>query len=123
MESQLKIKQQQVGELESQALHLKKLAPDQEDHIVAKKMQIEQRFAKVLEPLAVRRQQLERAKAIHQFYREIANEKLWVAEKLPLATSQEYGNSLHNVQLLLKKVCQSMFNTLFLNFIYKHNMY
>ena len=40
----MKIKQQQVGELESQASHLKQLDPDQEQTIVAKKQHVEERY-------------------------------------------------------------------------------
>ncbi|KAK2182078.1 hypothetical protein NP493_368g02093 [Ridgeia piscesae] len=103
LESQMKIKQQQVGELESQASHLKQLDPDQEQTIVAKKQHVEERFAKVLEPLNIRRSQLEKAKMVHQFLRDLEDEKLWVAEKMPQATSTDYGNSLLSVQMLQKK--------------------
>ena len=61
------------------------------------------RFAKVLEPLLVRRSQLEKAKMVHQFLRDLEDEKLWVAEKMPQATSTDYGNSLLSVQMLQKK--------------------
>ena len=61
------------------------------------------RFAKVLEPLNIRRSQLEKAKMVHQFLRDLEDEKLWVAEKMPQATSTDYGNSLLSVQMLQKK--------------------
>lgn len=38
-----------------------------------------------------------------QFRRDVEDEKLWIGEKMPLATSQEYGNSLFNVHTLKKK--------------------
>uniref|UniRef100_A0A673I520 Spectrin beta chain n=1 Tax=Sinocyclocheilus rhinocerous TaxID=307959 RepID=A0A673I520_9TELE len=60
-------------------------------------------FQKLLTPLAQRRGKLEAAKAVHQFFRDLADEILWVNERLPMAMSEEHGNNLQTVQLLLKK--------------------
>lgn len=40
---------------------------------------------------------------LFQFRRDVEDEKLWIAEKMPLATSTDYGNSLFNVHTLKKK--------------------
>ena len=50
-----------------------------------------------------RRDQLEKVKYIHQFVRDVEDEKLWIQERMPLATSPNFGNSLLSVQLLEKK--------------------
>jgi spectrin beta len=50
-----------------------------------------------------RKQQLEKKKEAYQFRRDVEDEKLWVDEKMPLATSTELGNSLYNVTILKKK--------------------
>ena len=50
-----------------------------------------------------RRDQLEKVKYIHQFVRDVEDEKLWIGERLPQATSTNFGNSLLSVQLLEKK--------------------
>jgi hypothetical protein len=50
-----------------------------------------------------RREQLEKVKFIHQFVRDVEDEKLWIEEKMPQATSKDFGNSLLTVQLLEKK--------------------
>lgn len=42
-------------------------------------------------------------KEAFQFCRDVEDEKLWIQEKMPLATSPEYGNSLLGVQMLKKK--------------------
>uniref|UniRef100_A0A672J569 Spectrin beta chain n=1 Tax=Salarias fasciatus TaxID=181472 RepID=A0A672J569_SALFA len=60
-------------------------------------------FQQLLTPLAQRKGKLEAAKAVHQFYRDLADELLWIEERMPLATSQEHGNNLQTVQMLLKK--------------------
>jgi spectrin beta len=38
-----------------------------------------------------------------QFRRDVEDEKLWIAEKMPQATSNDFGNSLFNVHMLKKK--------------------
>lgn len=57
----------------------------------------------MLEPLMERRSKLERTKRLHQFLRDIEDEKLWIQEKLPQAQSTQYGNSLLSVQMLQRK--------------------
>lgn len=81
------------------------------------------RFAKIQEPLVKRREQLEKVKFIHQFVRDVEDEKLWIEEKMPLATSNNFGNSLLSVQLLEKKnqVCIYKNNIRF--FIFFHFVY
>uniref|UniRef100_A0A8C6TPS7 Uncharacterized protein n=1 Tax=Neogobius melanostomus TaxID=47308 RepID=A0A8C6TPS7_9GOBI len=54
-------------------------------------------------PLEQRKGKLEAAKAVHQFYRDLADELLWIEERMPLAMSQEHGHNLQTVQMLLKK--------------------
>nr|XP_020483200.1 spectrin beta chain, erythrocytic-like isoform X2 [Labrus bergylta] len=60
-------------------------------------------FQQLLTPLAQRRGKLEAAKAVHQFYRDLADELLWIEERMPLAMSQEHGHNLQSVQMLQKK--------------------
>uniref|UniRef100_A0A669DBZ5 Spectrin beta chain n=1 Tax=Oreochromis niloticus TaxID=8128 RepID=A0A669DBZ5_ORENI len=60
-------------------------------------------FQQLLTPLAQRKGKLEAAKAVHQFYRDLADELLWIEERMPLAMSQEHGHNLQTVQMLLKK--------------------
>jgi spectrin beta len=61
------------------------------------------RFAKIQQPLVQRREQLVKVKRIHQFIRDVEDEKLWIDEKMPQATSTQYGNSLLSVQMLVTK--------------------
>ncbi|XP_046711712.1 spectrin beta chain, erythrocytic isoform X1 [Silurus meridionalis] len=60
-------------------------------------------FQQLLTPLAQRKGKLEAAKAVYQLYRDVADEILWLEERLPMAMSQDHGNNLQTVQLLLKK--------------------
>ncbi|XP_052768377.1 spectrin beta chain-like isoform X4 [Mya arenaria] len=103
LEGQMKLKQQQVNELDEQMVHVKKIEPEKESIIEARKAAVAERFAKIQEPLVRRREQLEKVKFIHQFVRDVEDEKLWIEEKMPQATNPNYGNSLLSVQLLEKK--------------------
>ncbi|XP_052001411.1 spectrin beta chain, erythrocytic-like isoform X2 [Xyrauchen texanus] len=69
----------------------------------AEQQTLQREFQKLLTPLAQRRGKLEAAKAVHQFFRDLADEILWVNERLPMAMAEDHGNNLQSVQLLLKK--------------------
>lgn len=103
LENQLKMKEQQVQELESQADHLRRIEPDRVDDIEKRRALVAERFAKIQAPLMLRRSALDKVKRIHQFMRDIEDEKLWIKEMMPRATATNYGNSLLSVQLLIKK--------------------
>ncbi|CAH0387321.1 unnamed protein product [Bemisia tabaci] len=103
IEMQMAVKAKQVGELETQAEHLQKTVPEKMDDIRAKKQQVEERFEQLKAPLLERQKLLEKKKEAFQFRRDVEDEKLWIQEKMPLATSTEYGNSLYNVNMLKKK--------------------
>ena len=62
-----------MQELESQATHLRELDPDKESEIHGRKSRVEERFKKVLAPLQLRRQQLERVKKVSCHYIDYQN--------------------------------------------------
>ncbi|XP_076464437.1 spectrin beta chain-like isoform X2 [Babylonia areolata] len=103
LENQLKMKEQQVCALESQADHLRRIEPDKVDEIEKRRALVAERFAKIQAPLMLRRNALDKVKRIHQFMRDVEDEKLWIQEMMPRATATNYGNSLLSVQLLIKK--------------------
>uniref|UniRef100_A0A8C4EWG4 Spectrin beta chain n=1 Tax=Dicentrarchus labrax TaxID=13489 RepID=A0A8C4EWG4_DICLA len=70
---------------------------------LAEQQVLQEDFQQLLTPLAQRKGKLEAAKAVHQFYRDLADELLWIEERMPLAMSQEHGHNLQTVQMLLKK--------------------
>ncbi|KAJ7990853.1 hypothetical protein DPEC_G00291220 [Dallia pectoralis] len=76
---------------------------DDQPELEAEQQAIQRDFQQLFTPLAQRKGKLEAAKAVHQFYRDLADEILWVEERLPLAMSEEHGDHLQEVQLLLKK--------------------
>ncbi|KAK7507079.1 hypothetical protein BaRGS_00001930 [Batillaria attramentaria] len=103
LENQMKMKEQQVQELESQADHLRRIEPDRVDDIEKRRALVAERFSKIQAPLMLRRSALDKVKRIHQFMRDVEDEKLWIEEMMPRATATNYGNSLLSVQLLIKK--------------------
>merc|ERR1719341_2965704 len=62
-----------------------------------------QRYEALHEPVQIRRENLEDSLLLHQFNREVADETIWLEEKLPLASSSHLGTSLSEVQNLQQK--------------------
>uniref|UniRef100_W5N7P3 Spectrin beta chain n=1 Tax=Lepisosteus oculatus TaxID=7918 RepID=W5N7P3_LEPOC len=102
MENQVQEHQKELEELQAQVqVHapLGKERPEME----TKHKTLEQKFQQLLTPLQERKEKLLAAKAVHQFYRDLADEILWVEERLPLAEATNHGKNLQAVQLLTKK--------------------
>ena len=49
------------------------------------------------------RRNLDRAKRVHQFLRDVEDENLWIKDRMPIAQDQNVGSSLQSVQNLQKK--------------------
>ncbi|NWZ66645.1 SPTN5 protein, partial [Acrocephalus arundinaceus] len=62
-----------------------------------------QRYKRLLDPLQERRGSLEASRLQYQFFRDVDEELAWVREKLPMASSKDYGKSLATVQSLQEK--------------------
>merc|ERR1712142_1151857 len=97
------VKTQQLTDLNQQATHLERMEPDNVDEIRVKKDKAHEVLEKIKEPIQSRKQELMKKKETFQFKRDVEDENLWTDEKLALASSQEVGNSLQAVNLLLKK--------------------
>lgn len=61
------------------------------------------RFESLREPLQEHRTALETQSRLLQFFRDADDEMAWVREKLPLATTQDCGQSLSTVRQLQEK--------------------
>ena len=99
----LEIKSQQVQELVPQAQHLSSMTPDKQDEIELRKSEVTSKFEKILAPLEERKKELTFKKEIFQFLRDIEDENIWLEEKMNMVTSEDYGNSLQAVNMLIKK--------------------
>ncbi|XP_071480653.1 spectrin beta chain, non-erythrocytic 1-like [Diadema antillarum] len=97
----LVIKQEEVEQLQCQVATLENA--EHIEKVTAKKENIAARFSNLSDPLKKRREELEAQQQGYQVLRDLDDEKIWVQEKLPLATSQDVGNSLQVVQTLQKK--------------------
>merc|ERR1719433_1116369 len=97
------VKTQQLTDLNQQATHLERMEPENVDQIRDKKDKAHEVLNKIKGPIQSRKEELMKKKETFQFKRDVEDENLWTDEKLALASSQEVGNSLQAVNLLLKK--------------------
>ncbi|OCT68624.1 spectrin beta chain, erythrocytic [Xenopus laevis] len=68
-----------------------------------KEQDIKMRFQQLQPVLHERKRKLHSSKQVHQLHRDLEDEILWILERLRLAESQDYGNNLQTVQMLMKK--------------------
>ncbi|ROL18754.1 Spectrin beta chain, non-erythrocytic 1 [Anabarilius grahami] len=101
-ENQVRDHARELEELQEAVQQHASLREDQPE-LEVEQQTLQRDFQKLLTPLAQRKGKLEAAKAVHQFFRDLADEILWVNERLPMAMSEDHGNNLQTVQLLLKK--------------------
>ncbi|XP_054017486.1 spectrin beta chain, non-erythrocytic 5 [Dryobates pubescens] len=73
------------------------------DELEEKVDQLVQRYKRLRDPLQERRGSLEASRLQYQFFRDVDEELAWVREKLPMASSRDYGQSLATVQSLQEK--------------------
>ncbi|XP_035519397.1 spectrin beta chain, non-erythrocytic 1 isoform X4 [Morone saxatilis] len=102
LESQVELRQKEVGELQSQSQALSQEGKGSEE-VDGQRISVEKKFQCLQEPLKKRRENLMASREIHQFNRDVEDEILWVEERMPLATSTDHGHNLQTVQLLIKK--------------------
>ncbi|XP_066509801.1 spectrin beta chain, non-erythrocytic 4 [Hoplias malabaricus] len=62
----------------------------------------ETRMVRLIEPLKERRRILLASKELHQVTQDLEDEIVWIEERLPLASSKEYGTNLQSIQQLVK---------------------
>jgi len=65
-QSQLKVKEVQVKSLETQAAKLRDVDPEKEQMLSSRKVEVEEKFNKLLAPLVERRKKLDQFKRIQQ---------------------------------------------------------
>ena len=82
---------------------LEEMHPEEVEQIKAHRLAIQQQLQRLQAPLDDRRKQLERKKNAFQFGRDVEDEKLWIAERLPLARARDLGDSLFDCHRLQKK--------------------
>uniref|UniRef100_A0A8C5I924 Spectrin beta chain n=1 Tax=Gouania willdenowi TaxID=441366 RepID=A0A8C5I924_GOUWI len=101
-ENQVRDRAREMDELQ-EAVRKHGGSREDQPELEAEQQALQSEFQLLLTPLDQRKGRLEAAKAVHQFYRDLADELLWIEERTPLAKSQEHGHNLQTVQMLLKK--------------------
>jgi spectrin beta len=103
IETQFTVKSQQLSELDNQAERLEAIEPDKIDERRKQQELVAKRFDTIKAPIEQRKKELMKKKETFQFKRDVEDEKIWIEEKMALASSQEVGTSLQAVNMLLKK--------------------
>lgn len=101
LETDIAVKRDQIAKLESEASQLKD--PVQIEVIEKKKVAVQERINALEQPIQERRRNLDKAKRVHQFMRDVEDEQLWIQDRKPIAEDTNVGNSLQAVQTLQKK--------------------
>ncbi|XP_062862945.1 spectrin beta chain, erythrocytic [Trichomycterus rosablanca] len=101
-ENQVQDRARELEELQ-EAVQQHSTVKEDKPELKVEQQTLQKEFQQLLTPLAQRKGKLEAAKSVYQFYRDVADEILWLEERLPMAMSQDHGNNLQTVQLLLKK--------------------
>ncbi|NWZ04188.1 SPTN5 protein, partial [Agelaius phoeniceus] len=73
------------------------------DELEEKVDELVQRYKRLHDPLQERRGSLQASRLQYQFFRDVDEELAWVREKLPMASSKDYGQSLVTIQSLQEK--------------------
>nr|XP_054490920.1 spectrin beta chain, non-erythrocytic 5 [Agelaius phoeniceus] len=73
------------------------------DELEEKVDELVQRYKRLRDPLQERRGSLQASRLQYQFFRDVDEELAWVREKLPMASSKDYGQSLVTIQSLQEK--------------------
>lgn len=73
------------------------------DSVQSKRQSINERYERLANLAKYRRNRLNEASTLHQFFRDINDEESWIKEKKLLVDSDDYGRDLAGVQNLCKK--------------------
>ncbi|XP_013006253.1 spectrin beta chain, non-erythrocytic 2 isoform X3 [Cavia porcellus] len=102
LEREMAVREKEVEAIQAQA---KALAQEDQGagEVERTSRAVEEKFRALCQPMKERCQRLQASREQHQFHRDVADEILWVTERLPMASSMEHGKDLPSVQLLMKK--------------------
>ncbi|KJH48207.1 spectrin repeat-containing domain protein [Dictyocaulus viviparus] len=92
-----------VRDLMQKAREIKTLGSPTSDVILRAAEQVDSRYSSLNEPVMIRRENLRDAHAMYKWTACAEEELEWLADRLPLARSQECGDSLHAAHSLQKK--------------------
>ena len=103
IEADINAHQDRIRDLNDQANAFIESGVLDTNEIREKKETINDRYQKVCDNAQGRRNKLNEANTLHQFFRDIDDEEAWIKEKKLLVGSDDYGRDLTGVQNLRKK--------------------
>lgn len=95
--------QEKVTDVSDAAQEFKEAKHFMNKELQARAKEVQDRYASLDEPCTIRRDNLNEALLMYQFYRDVEDELSWIHDKKPLADSTDLGNTLSGVQNLIKK--------------------
>ncbi|XP_052269284.1 spectrin beta chain, non-erythrocytic 1-like isoform X3 [Dreissena polymorpha] len=95
--------EEKVNDVEEAAQAFKEAKHFMNKELQARAKEVGDRYASLHEPASIRKDNLNEALAMYQFYRDVEDELSWIHDKKPIAESTDLGNSLTSVQNLMKK--------------------
>jgi spectrin alpha len=103
LEAEIQGQQDRIEALATQAKEFVAAGNFQASIISEKQAELTQVYQGLAGPCAARRKKLEDSLKLQQFFRDVDDEEAWIRDKVPIASSYNYGNSLSSVQNLIKK--------------------
>ncbi len=103
VEADIMAHEERIKDMNDQADSLIKSKQFDDSDIDQKRNNINDRFKHIQDLAAHRQSHLSEANTLHQFFRDIADEELWIKEKKILVGSDDYGRDLTGVNNLKKK--------------------
>ncbi|KAK6049922.1 spectrin repeat-containing domain protein [Cooperia oncophora] len=103
LDAEIRGRAEAVHDLMQKAREIKTLGSPTSDAILGAAEQVDARFSSLNEPVLIRRENLRDAHALYEWTACAEEELEWLADRLPLARSQECGDSLHAAHSLQKK--------------------
>ncbi|VDL75035.1 unnamed protein product [Nippostrongylus brasiliensis] len=103
LDAEIRGRAEAVQDLMQKAREIKTLGSPTSDAILGAAEQVDARYSSLNEPVLIRRENLRDAYAMYEWSACAEEELEWLADRLPLARSQECGDSLHAALSLQKK--------------------
>ena len=103
LEAEIAGHKERIDAVAAQAKEFVSAGNFQAERIASQQKQLTAAYAALADPALTRRKKLEDALKLQQFFRDVDDEEAWIRDKVPVASSYNYGNSLTSVQNLIKK--------------------
>lgn len=103
IEADIKAHEDRIKDMNNLADSLIQSGQFDSDSVQGKRQSINERYERLANLAKYRRDRLNEASTLHQFFRDMVDEESWIKEKKLLVSSDDYGRDLAGVQNLRKK--------------------